>query len=81
MHKVHQITVRISANGENEHHENSRSAILRKDLPALHEIPTGNKHSDSKQIQYDIGCMCSKACFTITCLCIWIIHIHIVTSH
>ena len=51
-----------------------------RDLYAL-EIPTGNKHLNSRKIRYDILHMRSKACPTITCLCNWIIHIHIVTSH
>ena len=51
------------------------------DLTALPQIPRGNKHLNSKKIRYDILRMRSKACPTITCLCNWIIHIHIVTSH
>ena len=42
---------------------------------------TGNKYLNSTKIRYDIPRMRSKACPTITCLCNWIIHIHIVTSH
>ena len=51
-----------------------------KRLPASPQILTGNKHFNSKKIRYDIPRMRSKACPT-TCLCNWIIHRHILTSH
>ena len=45
------------------------------------QIPTGNKHLNSKKIPFDIQHMRSKTCPTSTCLSICIIHIDIIKSH
>ena len=52
-----------------------------KRYASILQIPSGNKHLNSKKIPYDIRRMRCKVCLTITCLRIWIIHIHIVTSY
>ena len=51
------------------------------DLKRSPSITSDSYRKQTLGFQEDIGRMRSKACPTINCLCIWIIHIHIVTSH
>ena len=75
------LFLRFSAdcNGENELHENYRSANLR--LEKICQQYLRFTHLNSKKISYDIQHMRSKACPTSTCLSICIIHLHTITSH
>ena len=75
--KVHWITIPISADGENELHENPKSANLRLEKICQHcfRFPKETKTWIPRRF-HDIRCMRSQACPTVTCLHIWMIHIH-----